>query len=315
MKLEMKHWEDLQNLFMNPDRIMVENDLRSSINSPIGERTTWILVEGTCDPWFYERMFTGPFVKVIKVGIKDKLGNPNGGYKAVDKIVHNLLKDATSLVFGIIDKDYTQFNKQRHIDSSCIFTTDHRDLEMTLLSNDDAREKLQAEILSNTRPARFGKLMPENWFCKQWNLCETVCRFLGELRIAGTWLNIPTKLNFKLSLYWNAKDKELIKRWKMHIYISAFQQCVRKNYIFLAPIIHLWSNYRHRTKMMTIWDVCRGHDFMCFLSELMVDKSHFSPAWMTYFLTKEVSLTDIRKMHLYKTIHTWQVAHGVNVLV
>lgn len=311
----MKHWEDLQTLFMNSDRILVENDLRSSINSPIGERTTWVLVEGTCDPWFYDRMFTGSLVKVVKVGIKDKLGNPKGGYKAVEKIVHKLQKDATSLVFGIIDKDYTQFNKQRHIDSSCIFTTDHRDIEMTLLSNDDAREKLQTEILSNAKPSQFGKMKPKDWFSKQWNLCEIVCRFLGELRIAGTWLNIPTGLNFKPSLFWNAKDKALVKGWKQHIYISAFKQCLHKRYLFMSPILHLCSNYRHRTKVMKIWDVCRGHDFMGFLSELMVDKYHFSPAWMTYFLAKEVSLSDIRKMQLYKTIHTWQSAHSVNVLV
>lgn len=311
----MKHWDDLQTLFINSDRILLENDLRSSINSPIGERTTWVLVEGTCDPWFYDRMFTGSLVKVVKVGIKDKLGNPKGGYKAVEKIVHNLLKDATGLVLGIIDKDYTEFNKQRYVDSSCIFTTDHRDLEMTLLSNDAARAKLQTEILSNTRPARFGKLMPEDWFSKQWNLCETVCRFLGELRIAGTWLNIPTGLHFKPSLYWNANDKSLVKGWKRHIYISAFKQCLRKHYPFLSPLVHLCSNYRHQTKEMKIWDVCRGHDFMEFLSELMIDKFHFSSAWMTYFLAKEVSWSDIRKMQLYNTIHTWQSAHSVNVLV
>lgn len=315
MKVEMKHWDDLQTLSKNTDGVLVENDLRSSINSPIGERTTWVLVEGTCDPWFYDRMFTGSFVKVVKVGIKDKLGNPKGGYKAVERIVYNLLKDATSLVFGIIDKDYTQFNKQRHVDSSCIFTTDHRDLEMTLLSNDDAREKLEAEILSNTEHTRFSKLKPEDWFRKQWNLCETVCRFLGELRIAGTWVNIPTGLNFKLSLYWNAKEKALVRGWKRRIYISAFQQCLHKHYLFFSPLIHLCSNYQHRTKKMAIWDICRGHDFMAFFSELMIDKSHFSPAWMTCFLAKEITFPDIRKMQLYKSINEWQSAHGVNVLV
>lgn len=311
----MKHWADLQTIFMNFNKVMVENDLRSSINSPIGERTTWVLVEGTCDPWFYDRIFTGPYVKVVRVGIKDKLGNPKGGYKAVEKIVHNLQKNATNLVFGIIDKDYTQFNKQRHIDSSCIFTTDHRDLEMTLLSNNDAREKLQAEILSNTKPARFGRLEPEEWFREQWSKCESVCRFLGELRLAGTWINIPTRLNFKLSSYWSDKNKSLVENWKRNIYISAFQQCLGKRYLFFSPLIHLLSNYRHRTKEMTVWDVCRGHDFMGFLSELMINKNHFSPAWMTYFLANEVSLDDIRKMQLYKTIQTWQSAHNVNVLI
>ena len=63
-----KHWDELEKLKKKaPNQ---ESDLRSSMMSPSGLVTLWVLVEGDADPYFYERMFDLSHTKVLKVGKK-----------------------------------------------------------------------------------------------------------------------------------------------------------------------------------------------------------------------------------------------------
>ena len=73
--------------------------------------------------------------------------------------------------------------------------------------------------------------------------------------------------------------------------------------------------YRYGLNRRTIYDVCRGHDFLSILSEMLIDKSHYSEKWMTFFMTKEVSVAHIKGMQLYQNIERWTALEGVAMMV
>jgi hypothetical protein len=70
-------------------------------------------------------------------------------------------------------------------------------------------------------------------------------------------------------------------------------------------------NLDHRS----VYEVCRGHDFLPIMSKMLIDNTHYSERWMTFFMTKGMTATDIRGMRLYQDIDRWAATVGVAMSV
>lgn len=313
------HWDELKTLHSSfPNQ---ESDLRQSINSPTGLVTLWVLVEGDADPYFYERMFDNSRTKVVKVGKKGKDGKLHGGCKVVKEIVANLLAlGRTRLIIGIIDRDWSPFKKEAKLQlPPHIFETDQRDLEMTFLSNQSLRVALKQEVtntmnINHIKWFRNGFWYQKNgdWFRDVWEQCCKVSRYMGSLRIVASHYELP-RVDFTITDYWNLERHALCEEWENRLFRKTVKQT---RCCYLRLLYYCWRvKYKFNLNCRSVYDVCRGHDFLSVMSEMLIDKSHYSERWMTFFMTKEMAVADIRSMRLYQDIERWAVSVGVTMSV
>lgn len=310
-----KHWDELKTL--HALQHYQESDIRLSINSPTGLETLWVLVEGDADPYFYERMFDMSRTKVLKVGRKDGDEKLHGGYKVVRDFVANLLAlGRTQRIIGIIDRDWRPFKNDATMSlPPNIFETDQRDLEMTFLSYPSLREALKLEVTSTMNPNhkrwfKNGYWCRENgdWFQDVWERCCEVSRYMGSLRIVAAHYDLP-RVDFTLSDCWDDGKHTIREGWENRLFSSAVNQtkcCYFRWFYYCRRVKHMY-NLDHRS----VYEVCRGHDFLPILSEMLIDKAHYSERWMTFFMTKEMAAADIRGMQLYQDIDRWAATVGV----
>ena len=314
-----KHWDELKTLHsLNHNQ---ESDLRLSINSPIGLVTLWVLVEGDADPYFYERLFDNNRTKVVKVGKRGKDGKLYGGNIVVKELVRNLLALGwTRLVIGIIDRDWRTFKKdaKQNLPSN-IFETDRRDLEMTLLSYPSLRMALKQEVIKTMNPNHirwfkngYWYKNSGDWFRDVWEQCSMLSRYMGSLRIVASHFELP-RLDFSLSECCDESQHSICCEWEAQLFRSAVNQtgCYYIQLLYYCWIVKLRYDLNHRD----VYDVCRGHDFLSVLSAMLIDKSHYSEKWMTFFMTKEISASEIIGMRLFQNIDKWALSVGVTMAV
>lgn len=311
----MKHWEELKSC--SGADYQIENDLRRAINSPLGEKTLWVLVEGNADPYFYERMFVKGEtpVKVHKAGYIAKDGSKKGGKDIVVNMVTHILNDnLTEKIIGIIDRDYRDFEKNKRTTPGNIFLTDYRDLEMTMMAEKQTRTLLFEEIQAHSNPQNTICWGNQEWFCNMWTKCKEISRLMGEIRIALTWHNMKAKLNFSPKLYWDEANRLVNPSYSRDIIKYVRKECTANhNKLKLDRLIS--AKNRFQLAKQSIWKVCRGHDLLSVLSNLLVDSSTFNEEWMTFFMSKEYPKDSIRQMSLYTTLIKWQDSMGLNVLI
>lgn len=315
---EPKYWASLQSIVSQPP--VVESNLRLMVSSPAGLTTLWVLVEGKADPFFYERMFIVGNVHVIKAGIPDSMRVVRGGYRAVIDLVGKMLLVRNNLlIIGIIDKDWRSFKKTTVKFPANIFVTDRRDLEMTLLSFPRLRKALGAEVMSsmnvNYRPYFVdGKWYKKNgdWFRDVWEKGIFVSRYMGVFHILAAHYQ-TSRVNFKASCYWDSTNCRLLKGWRENILQAAMKQTGMSPCQMHCKMIKV--NLRYGVCVRPFADVCRGHDLMSLLSKQLIDTNHFSEAWLTFFLSKEINLEEIKSMRLYRDLSRWMNQHGVSLLV
>lgn len=313
-----KHWDELEKIKKKtPNQ---ESDLRLSMMSPSGLVTLWVLVEGDADPYFYERMFDLSHTKVLKVGKKGTDGKLHGGNKVVKEYVANLLALGwTRRIIGIIDRDWRPFKKDANQPQPPhIFETDQRDLEMTLLSFPSLRLALRQEVTDTMNPnhkrwLKRGDWCRKNgdWFRDVWERCCKVSRYMGSLRIVSSHYGLP-RVDFTTSDCWDDGAHKVYDNWESQLFHIAVTQ-TRCSYVRL--LYYCWmAKYKYGLNCRTIYDVCRGHDFLSVLSEMLIDKSHYSERWLTFFMTKEMSVADIKGMQLYQNIERWAAPEGVAMM-
>lgn len=314
-----KYWDELKTL--HSQQYNQESDLRLSINSPTGLVTLWVLVEGDADPYFYERMFDYSRTMVVKVGKKGTDGKLYGGNKVVKELVANLMALGwTQLIIGIIDRDWRPFKKGTKMPLPLhIFETDQRDLEMTFLSCPSLREALKQEVTSTMNPnhKRWFKngywcQKSGDWFRDVWEMCCNVSRYMGSLRIVAAHYELP-RVDFTVPMCWDEGRHALCDGWERRLFRSAVEQT---RCCYLRLLYCCWRvKYEYNLNQRVVYDVCRGHDFLSVMSEMLIDKSHYSEKWMTFFMTKEIATTDIRSMRLYQNIERWATSVGVAMSV
>lgn len=313
-----KHWATLQSIVSQPP--VVESDLRRMVFSPAGLTTLWVLVEGKADPYFYERMFIAGNVHVIKAGKPDSISVVHGGYRAVVILVGKMLAARNDLfVIGIIDKDWRSFKKVPDKLPANIFVTDRRDLEMTLLSFQRLRKVLGSEVMSsmnaNYRPYLVdGKWYKKNgdWFRDVWEKGISVSRYMGIFHILAAHYQ-TSRVGFKASDYWDSTNCRLQRGWRENVLQAAIKQTGMSSCQMHCKMIRV--NLRYGVYVRPFADVCRGHDLLSLLSKQLIDTGHFSEAWMTFFLSKEINLEEIKSMRLYRDLSRWMNQHDVLMLV
>ena len=301
------HWTELKNLAYR--QTVVEADLTILINSPSGRGMLWVLVEGDADPYFYERMFVPTHTKVIKVGIDDLKGNIHGGYRAVIELVGKMLV-LSPWVIGIVDRDWRPYKKSSEQTlPTNIFVTDERDLEMTLLSFPNVRKNLGREVIDNMNAKHmhwfnngYWYKRTGDWFKDVWERCSMVSRYMGSLRIVAAHFGLP-RVDFFVKDYWNERNHSLLTNWEISLFNTALRQCGCGR---IRLLLYSWAvRYKFDINHRTLFDVCRGHDFLSVLSNMLIDSQHFSEPWMTFFMTKEISLEEIKSLRLYCNIDGW----------
>lgn len=308
----IKYWDSLQKL---ADHLTyVESNLRVMIMSPGGTGSLWVLVEGEADMYLYERMFVSPGAKVVKAGKVGGDGNIRGGIHAVKEVVGNILSlGLTKLIIGIVDRDWSTFNKNAILNLPAnIFLTDHRDLEMTLLSVKQVRDLLTTEIIANMNPVYVRILGGGSWFPLVWYNCCNIAHYMGSLRIVASLFQLP-RIVFRESLYWDNGSRIITQNWEHNLYYSALEQSNLTKLRFY--ILCWWTKVRYGLNKLPIYDVSRGHDFLHVLSTLLLDSGHFSEKWMTYFMANEISVAEIRKLKLYNSINGWMRNNSLSLLV
>ena len=308
----IKHWDSLQSLTSH--QIYVESNLRRMISHPLGITHLWVLVEGEADMYLYERMFDTYTVKVVRAGRYNKRGDVIGGVHAVKEVVEHLLALGISqLIIGIIDRDWRMFykNAQKELPAN-IFLTDHRDLEMTLLSVKQVRNLMVAEIISNMSTDSVRALGGRGFFPPLWIKCCDISRYIGSLRIVAAYYQLP-RFDFGETLYWNQTLKCVVPQWEQNIFNKAFE--LSSPVCKIKFLFYCWmTKVRFGLNRLSVFDVCRGHDFLHILSVMLIDTSHFSEKWMTYFMAKEIPEAEIRELTMYKSIDNWMKKNGVNRL-
>jgi len=313
-----KHWASLQSIGSQP--LVVESNLRLKVLSPAGITALWVLVEGEADPYFYERMFVAGNVHVIKAGIPDSARVVHGGYHAVIELVGKMLAARNNLhVIGIIDKDWRSFKRTLDKLPTNIFVTDRRDLEMMLFSFPRLRKALGTEVTSSMN-ANYrsyfvdGKWFKKNgdWFRDVWEKGISVSRYMGVFHIIAAHYQ-TSKLGFKASDYWDSTNCRLQKGWRENILQAAIKHTGMSRCQMHCKMIQV--NLRYGVCIRPFSDVCRGHDLMSLLSKQLIDTGHFSEAWLTFFLSKEINLEEIKSLRLYRNLSRWMNQHGVSMLV
>lgn len=313
------HWDELRTLqSSHPNQ---ESDLRLSINSPTGRVTLWVLVEGDADPYFYERLFDNSSTKVVKVGKMGTDGKLRGGCSVVKEIVANLLALGwTSRIIGIIDRDWRPFKNEAKLQlPPHIFITDQRDLEMTFLSYPSLREALRKEIIKsmNTNHLKwfnngYWRRRNGDWFRDVWERCCEVSRYMGSLRIVASHYGLP-RVDFISTDYWNAGQYALWEEWEARLFRRTMEQT---KCCYLRLLYYSWRvKYKFDLNRRTIYDVCRGHDFLSAMSKMLIDNAHYSERWLTFFMTREMTIEDICSMQLYQNIDKWATSEGITMLV
>lgn len=311
-----KHWAELKSLASK--HVVVEADLILSINSPSGLVFLWVLVEGDADSYFYERMFNLTRTKVVNVGIPDSKGDIHGGYNAVIGLVNKVLA-LSPWVIGIIDRDWRTYKKSPKSQLPInIFVTDERDLEMTLLSFPNVRKKLEIEVTSSMEFKHkhwfkngYWYKKTGNWFRDVWEQCAMVSRYMGGLRIVASYFELH-RVDFYVKDYWDERQHFLLANWEDKLFTTAMRQCCcgRIKLLFYSWVVKYRFGINHRT----LFDVCRGHDFLPVLSNMLIDSHHFSERWMTFFMTKEISLEEIKSLRLYNHVKEWEKKSGKTFL-
>lgn len=302
---EPKYWKQLRN--MATQTAYVESNLRILVTSPSGRHMLWVLVEGKADPYFYERMFDSNTTMVVMVGKPDCKGVIHGGNIIVKELVKKLLAFSRNpFIIGIIDKDWRPFKKKSNLPlPENIFETDHRDLEMTLLSYQRIINVLKTEVMTSININHLVYLRKDkntDWFRDVWIRCCNVSRYMGIFHIIASHFK-TSDVCFTIPCYWEEKNHCLFPKWKDRLFITAIKQC--KISKLRLSIYRCWINLRYCPSRRPFFDVCRGHDFLSVLSCMLIDKSHFSEEWMTFFMTNEISKQEIKSMQLYAHIGRW----------
>ena len=126
--------EENRSLRSNVNAIDKINDIRFSLNTDIGSKIVWILVEGEDDCKIYPKFFDETKARVEFV---------NGG-KGQLTIALNTLTVETEQVIGIQDADFLHLEKSYPAIKN-LFYTDCHDIEITMLGFDDVICNLLSE--------------------------------------------------------------------------------------------------------------------------------------------------------------------------
>lgn len=275
-------------------RIDVESQIRSAIQTPMKRDKLWIVTESDYDRSVYERFFNE---NVEVRPAYDEKGK--GGCDRVALIVNNILKTRnTQRILGIRDADYMYYVSYRFHDSENIYHTDERDIEMMMFKAPSVLESLEASNVAFTAKIKEVK---------------NIACYMGLIRIWHVAKSITASLKkFSLSIVWNqqARPQQIKSHWK-RLLIDRYNQLTGEH---LNP--KRLSSFKNRRGLdeRQYGRICRGHDFVQLLGMAMVD-SNYGREFIEMKIAAEYSKADFAATNLAQGIRTFARRFGMEVIV
>ncbi|MDR3338487.1 MAG: DUF4435 domain-containing protein, partial [Candidatus Symbiothrix sp.] len=254
------------------------NDIRLSLNSEIGSKIVWILVEGEDDCKIYPKFFDINKARVEFV---------NGGKIQLTRALNTLTKE-TEQVIGIQDADFVHLEKN-YPDVKNLFYTDYHDIEITMLNFDNVRDNLFTEYGMHDKVKTI------------WNNVIQASSFIAYIR----WYNEKKqcKINFNGIGYGNLvshtdgkiilKNQELLnelnKRSKDKTEVLTFENI---------------AYFMNMNKTDDFLNLCNGHDVTALLSLIIGGQVSYTE--FCRHLRLSFNFNEFRKTKLYTEIFDWQ---------
>lgn len=279
--------------------------IKQKLNGRLSQQQTFIIVEGKDDVEFYNAFFDTNKA-FIYPSIKEDQNM--GGCSYLMEIVATVLNNyQTDMIFGIMDTDYRKFYPFYRYPKG-IFHTDHRDMEMTVLSFPNVREAL---FIWNTG------------FQDAITQITPAVKYQGGLRIINDLFRLGCKFRekAKISKLFNERQHSLYPDWKQKANQNFIKGCQNKKsnflkrlYVFIISRLAIMLQTLSLYKRGNDYDVCRGHDMLSLLSYQMIHTQTYSEKTIWEKMVQAYSIQDFKTTHLYKTISQWEKKHHVQIL-
>lgn len=277
-------------------RKMQAADLRLAINSPSGEQTKWVLVEGRMDRDFFPIMFR----KEVRIYIAGRLKEDDekqevqGGIKAVREVVASILADGyTTSIIGIVDRDYVDYRSDGDntgIDhTGHIFVTDYRDLEMTL-------HTMPSAWLSITTLPEYTEPIISQW--------EAIIRYLGAIRVANRHCSIYQHFDFSVGNLYNYQTRTIVPNWQDIAWNKAQKECKMS---LKKEMLDLVEEKFHLTSTRFA-SYTRGHDAFKLLA-IMLNNGKYSEEILVQTMINGCKFEECKSLQLYQDIANWELTH------
>lgn len=254
-------------------------------NTPDKVSRVWIVVEGDDDIEIYEKFFNPDRTKVLPSEISKR----QKGCVYLEQIVTEVLTvDATILIFGIRDTDYTRYENPPHIFPKSVFGTDYRDIETTML----AAESVLSEL--NAWNSRFLDTLKQ---------CLPVARHMGYMRICNYLgkLGCNFKKKVKVASVWDENKKAFVPNW---------EECLLQLFLENCPESFSQQDFNTlRCKFAQEDDlyICQGHDLLRLLQYAMIPNDRIKGRMIAAY-----SSEDFYQTCLYFQISKWATEHNVD---
>lgn len=280
----------LQGTAVEP-RITTDN-LKMALMSPSGLSKVWVLLEGEADVKVF-----GAFFSEQTVSVKQALSDTgHGGYKIVEDIVRTVSSEfPAAAILGIRDRDYTPYHNPSYSMPENVFATDRRDLEMMLAEIPSVRAQLALKLPGFE--AVENKIVP-------------ILRHMGYSRAYASCYHLKGQFDniFKASKIWSDATHDFHDDWKSYCSTSL------QDHLGVPPAtLDNFVAERH-LESESNYDICRGHDYVAYLSKAMVKTATYSEGFIYEVLYTTYSIEDFAQSKLYASIKSWQQARGVVVV-
>lgn len=289
----------LEYLSSRDDSRHIVNSIEIALKSSLGRQYVWVIVEAEEDFDFYKKFFNDK-TKVYSASAQNK----KGGYIVVEKFVEEIPKSWSDVkILGIRDADYTKYQEEQYQPPQNIFLTQHRDLEMMMLSFSSACKGL--ERWNTQFPNKIDETLP-------------YAKVLGYLRIYNQERNLFCMFrNAKVSLKseWNDDLHQMNDDWESSLQ-EKFENGVKCK---LPTFAFDLNDYRSFIQMKDLeqesaYDVCRGHDVLSLLSLMMIKTDVYTTKTITNKMIESSSLIDFKQTTLYSSLRVWEQQLGKIIL-
>lgn len=289
----------LEYLSSRDDSRHIVNSIEIALKSSLGRQYVWVIVEAEEDFDFYKKFFNDK-TKVYSASAQNK----KGGYIVVEKFVEEIPKSWPDVkILGIRDADYTKYQEEQYQPPQNIFLTQHRDLEMMMLSFSSACKGL--ERWNTQFPNKIDETLP-------------YAKVLGYLRIYNQERNLSCMFrNAKVSLKseWNDDLHQMNDDWESSLQ-EKFENGVKCK---LPTFAFDLNDYRSFIQMKDLeqesaYDVCRGHDVLSLLSLMMIKTDAYTTKTITNKMIESSSLIDFKQTTLYSSLRVWEQQLGKIIL-
>lgn len=285
------------------------SSLRMAIETDGTQGKCWVLVEGKADYDYYRKVIIGEDTLVTQAGYMNKKGEIKGGFRPVKDIVEAILKDGnTEGIIGIVDADYISFMNPPKNLSTNIFSTDKRDLEMSLWSVPEISAEMYTRL--STEPTLESRKLT----LEKLDKCKEICRYMGTIHISDAWHGNKCKHEFKNSQYWDIKTYTFLSDWQDNLFLYYQQECAKIGITYGNDQLDE-SNAQFNVRSLDFCTIARGHDFLSILSNAMIDTAKYNEDALVNMMILHSTTDQFRRTLLWHSINDWQNANGYTVVI